>query len=75
MYTGRLRMKQMFHGKCTFSQSQTPDFLKFSAEDSLLVLPKFLQSILRVSLGLVSYHTENFLQSVEYCMAASSTTC
>ena len=60
-----------------FSQSQTPDFLKFSAEEHgfPVCVTQVLQSILHVSLGLVSYRTENFLQSVEYCMATSSTTC
>ena len=70
-------MKQMFHGKCTFSQ--TLDFFKFSGGAwipclcYLHVVASFC-IFLHVTLGLVSYYTENF-QSVEYCMAISLTTC
>ena len=70
-------MKQMFHGQCTLSQSQTLDFLKFSGgawTPCLCYLVAGFRIFLHVTLGLVSYCTENF-QSVEYCMATSSTTC
>ena len=45
--------------------------------DPLFVLPssKFLHFFLHVTLGLVSYCTKIFFQTVEYCMATSSTAC
>ena len=59
----RLRMKQMFHAKCTFSQSQTLDFLKFSGGAWIPYFCYLVASFcifLHVTLGLVSYCTEIF---------------
>ena len=56
-------MKQLFYGKCTFSQSQTPDFLKFSGGAWIPCLCYQVASFcifLHVTLRLVSYCTENF---------------
>ena len=71
-------MKQMFYGKCTFSQSQTLGFFKFSGGAWIHCLCNLVASFhifLHVTLGLLSYCTENFFHCVEYCMATSSTTC
>ena len=70
-------MKQMFHGKCTFSQSQTLDFLKLSGEAWIPCLCYLVASFcIHVTLGfIVFYCTDNFFQSVEYCLITSSTTC
>ena len=71
-------MKQMFHGKCTFSQSQTIDFLKFSGGAWIPCLSYpvasfciFFTCNLRISFLLQL----EFFQSVEYCIGTSSTTC
>ena len=56
-------MKQMFYGKCTFSESQTHDFLKFSGGawiPCLFYLVAGFCVFLHVTLRLVSYCTENF---------------